>query len=494
VSKLQIGRGAVYLYIENISSMLFGYAFWFVLSRITTPEIVGISSSLISIAVIFISIASIGVPLGAQRFLGKMFLEQRFEDALVYTKSSFLIVSIGLVASGLVILLSRNTLFSNFSLILVNATLVLIVTSTISVLLRSIIIASLDTKKILFASIISSAVKLFAVIILLSFGTDEVGVLIAFTTTPLLTSVLLASYVRVLLKQASIKPMLRFIDSFKALLKASAASWIPLSIETIGAQLGTIVVLGLEGPSQAGFYFIAFQISMGLLSVIWALEGTTYPALSAMNKGRKKFVWRTIKVCLIILLPISFAIIFYSKNIMELFGSNYIEGSPALQILLLSVLPTTIMNAVGILTYAYGNYKDVVLIGLATAIPRTLLYLVFVPSLGGVGAALSYTLGATFGFVVSIAISSRIGMVMRWKEVILIAIVPLTLALLLSSLKINYVIGIILSIIISYPLLLKLKIIDRNDVQDYLAVLPSRIAEPAIRIINKIGVTLNPDY
>jgi O-antigen/teichoic acid export membrane protein len=253
-------------------------------------------------------------------------------------------------------------------------------------------------------------------------------------------------------------------------------------------------VLGVQGPSQAGFYFIAFQISMGLLSVIWALEGTTYPALSAMNKGRKKFVWRTIKVCLIILLPISFAIIFYSKNIMELFGSNYIEGSPALQILLLSVLPTTIMNAVGILTYAYGNYKDVVLIGLATAIPRTLLYLVFVPSLGGVGAALSYTLGATFGFVVSIAISSRIGMVMRWKEVILIAIVPLTLALLLSSLKINYVIGIILSIIISYPLLLKLKIIDRNDVQDYLAVLPSRIAEPAIRIINKIGVTLNPDY
>jgi O-antigen/teichoic acid export membrane protein len=494
VSKLQVGRGAVYLYIENISSMLFGYAFWFVLSRATTPEIVGISSSLISIAVIFVSIASIGVPLGAQRFLGKMLLEQRFEDALVYTKSSLLIVSIGLVASGLVILLSRNTLFSNFSLILVNATFVLIVTSTISVLLRSIIIASLDTKKILFASIISSAVKLFAVIILLSYGTGEVGVLIAFTTTPLLTSVLLAYDVRMLLKQARIKPMLRFIDSFKALLKASVASWIPLSIETIGAQLGTIVVLGVQGPSQAGFYFIAFQISMGLLSVIWALEGTTYPALSAMNKGRKKFVWRTIKVCLIILLPISFAIIFYSKNIMELFGSNYTEGSPALQILLLTVLPTTIMNAVGILTYAYGNYKDVLLIGLATAIPRSLLYLVLVPPLGGVGAALSYTLGATFGFIVSLVISSRMGMVMRWKETALMTVIPLIFGLLVSNLNVNYVIGIILTVIFSYLLFLRMKLIDRNDVQDYLAVLPSHIANPAIRMINKIGVTLNQDY
>jgi stage V sporulation protein B len=297
-----------------------------------------------------------------------------------------------------------------------------------------------------------------------------------------------------LLKQASIKSMHRFMDSFKALLKASVASWIPLSIETIGAQLGTIIVLGIQGPSQAGFYFIAYQISMGILSAIWALEGTTYPALSAKNEGRKRFVWRTIKVCLIILLPISFAVIFYSKDITELFGPNYSEGSPALQILLLSVLPTTIMNAVGILTYAYGNYRDVLLIGLATAIPRSLLYFVFVPSFAGVGAALSYTLGATFGFVISLVISSRIGMVMHWKETALLTVIPLMFALILSNLNVNYVLGIVLSIIFSYFLFLKLKLIDRNDVQDYLAVLPSHIANPAIRIINRIGVTLNQDY
>jgi biotin transporter BioY len=152
------------------------------------------------------------------------------------------------------------------------------------------------------------------------------------------------------------------------------------------------------------------------------------------------------------------------------------------------------MNAVGILTYAYGNYRDVLLIGLATAIPRSLLYFVFVPSFGGVGAALSYTLGATFGFIVSLVISSRIGMVMHRKETALMTVIPLTFALLLSNLNVNYLIGIILSIVFSYLLFLKLKLIDRNDVQDYLAVLPSHIANPAIRMINKIGVTLNPDY
>jgi len=494
MSRLQIGRGAVYLYIENISSMLFGYAFWFILSRTTTPEIVGVTSSLVSIAAIFISLASIGVPLGAQRFLGKIFLEQRFEDAWVYTISSFLIVSIGLAASGLIILMDTNILFSDFSFALVNVTLVLVTTSTVSVLLRAIIIASLDTKKILFASIISSAVKLVAVIILLSFRTGEIGILVAFTTAPILTSILLAFDVRMLLKKASMKTMLRFVDSFRALLKASVAGWIPLTIETVGAQLGTIVILGVQGPSQAGFYFIAFQITMGILSVIWAIEGTTYPALSAKKEGRKRFVWKTIKICLTILLPISFAVFFYSKDILELFGSNYSEGSSALQVLLLSVFPTTIMNAVGILTYAYGNYRNVLFIGISAAIPRGLLYLGFVPLFGGVGAALSYTLGATFGFIVSLAISSKMGLTIRWKETMSMAVIPLMFALLLSNLKVNYVIGIILSIIFSYLLFIRLKLIGRNDVQDYLAILPSSMANPVVKLINKIGVKLNPDY
>jgi O-antigen/teichoic acid export membrane protein len=494
VSKLQVGRGAIYLYIENISSMFFGYAFWFILSRIATPEIVGISSSLISIAAIFISIASLGVPLGAIRFLGKIFLERKFEDSIVYIKSSFLIVSIGLVASGLVILISREMLFSNFSIILVNVTFILIIISTISNVIRAIVIASLDTKKILFASTISSAVKLFAVISLLSFGTGEAGALAAYTITPILSSVLLTSNVMTLLKQADGKTMLRFMNSFRILLKASITGWIPLSIDTIGAQLATIVILGVQGPSQAALYFIAFQISTGILTVIWALEYTTYPALSAKDKGRKKFVWRTIKICLVILLPVSFAVIFYSKNIMGLFGSNYIEGSPALQILLLSVFPTTVMNAISILTYAYGNYKHVLSIGLGTAIPRTIMYFVFVPWYGISGAALSYTLSSIFGFAISILISRQIGMIIHWKDLALMITIAVGFPFLLSSLEINYILGVVLSVSLSYILFIKVRLLERDDVQDFLEILPRNIASPVIRIVNKIGTILNSKY
>lgn len=494
MSKFQVGRGAVYLYIENISSMLLGYAFWLILSRMTSADTVGISSSLISFAMIIISVAAIGVPIGAQRFLGKMFVEKRYEDATVFVKSSFLIVSLGLAVSTIIILGSGYAFFDQFRFALIVVTLLLIIISTASVLLRSIIIASLNTKKLLLASIISSAIKLLVVLILISFGTEEVGVLIAVMVAPLVTSIILAFDVRSILKQANKATVLRFSDSIRSLLKASVASWIPLSIETLGTQLGTIVVLGIQGSAQAGFYFIAFQISMGISAVIWAIEGTTYPALSSMEDGRKRFVWRTIKVSLTILLPISFAIIFYSINIMQLFGQSYSEGSTALQILLLSVLPNAIMNGIGILTYAYGNYRHVLIIGLASTIPRLLLYFVFVPMFGGTGAALSYTIGTTIGFIVSIVISKKIGLIIPWLEVVLMTVVPLVLAFLFSTLNVHPLPGIILSMIGSYVIYLKLMLIDRKDVQDYLNILPAHIANPLIRMIDRVARKINGRY
>jgi O-antigen/teichoic acid export membrane protein len=78
-------------------------------------------------------------------------------------------------------------------------------------------------------------------------------------------------------------------------------------VDTIGSQLGTIVILGFQGASNAGFYFISFQIYMGIAAVISAIESTTYPALSSMDEiERKRFTWRLMKIGLIITLPLSY--------------------------------------------------------------------------------------------------------------------------------------------------------------------------------------------
>jgi len=60
--KNEVGKGAIFLYIQLISSMVSGYIFLILLARITTPEIIGTFSLLVSFSEIFANIAIIGLP------------------------------------------------------------------------------------------------------------------------------------------------------------------------------------------------------------------------------------------------------------------------------------------------------------------------------------------------------------------------------------------------------------------------------------------------
>jgi len=165
-----------------------------------------------------------------------------------------------------------------------------------------------------------------------------------------------------------------------------------------------------------------------------------------------------------------------------------------LQILLLSILPTAVTVGISILAYSYGNYAQVLIIGLATTIPRTILYFIFVPWYSGTGAALSFTLGSLIGLIVSLIIARRLDVFLSWRDLGLIFIIPIALGFVLSNFNIHFVIAILVSVILSYLLLLKLGTVNRNDIQDSLAVLPSNISNPIIDTVNKIGNKLNKKY
>jgi O-antigen/teichoic acid export membrane protein len=494
LNKLSIGKGAAFLYIENVVTMAFTYVFWYFLSKITTPEVIGISSSIIALGTIFTFAASVGIPVGSQRYLGRLFQEQKLEDAKVIVKSSLLIVTIGILACTGLILATKSWLFHLYELNLIVLIIGLTSASVISLLFRNIIISSLETKKLLLVSIISSGIKLVLAIILVLSGTGELGIIIGFTIAPFLSSILFAFSIMSSFKETKNNQSLKFIQSLKMLLNASVVNWIPSLIDTIGAQIGTIILLSIQGAIQAGVYYVAFQITMGILTVTWAIYGVIFPALSAMDEGRRQFLVRTIKIGLIIILPLSSALVFNPEEIMEIFGPNYDEGSFPLQILLISLFPTTVTIAILSIFYAYGKYKEVLIIGFATSIPRVFLYVIFVTWFSSMGAAISYTIGSLVGFIVSVFLAKRIVLKIFWKDLMLIFLIPMITAFLLSNLKLQFVIYFLISISCSYILLLKCKTITRNDVQDCLSLLPPSIANPIINTVNKVGSKLNKSY
>jgi O-antigen/teichoic acid export membrane protein len=497
MNKNAVGRGVAYLYIEAITMMFSGYIYWLILSKITSPSVIGTSSTAISFITIFMTVALIGVGGGIQRFLGKSLVEKKIENTRGLINSALLIVGTGILISSIVILVFKDWIYYSFKidLFLSVVSILIMGLSTMAGLLRSILIPSLKIKVIAISSILSTIIKILVTVILVLIGTGVIGILMGFMISSILTSIILTVEIKKTyynsLTRNNKTNVISLFHSTKDIVIASMGFWIPGVITSIGSQLGTIFVFISNGANHAGVYFISFSIVTGLSMIMSVLSTIAYPAISSMKDGRKRAIWRLIKVSLIITLPISNIIIFYSSEIMQLFGSNYTTGASNLDILLLSIFPTSLISGIGILVYAYGNNRLFLVIGLFTSIPRTLLYFIFVPIFGGNGAALTYTMGSIIGCIVSLIIANKMGLKIFWKQIILISIIPTILIIVLRYSGLNYIIGLCVSLVISYILFLKLRIIDTEEIQDISKILPEKIANPLVNLIIKISNKLN---
>jgi O-antigen/teichoic acid export membrane protein len=216
-----------------------------------------------------------------------------------------------------------------------------------------------------------------------------------------------------------------------------------------------------------------------------SLFNIALPTLSGLSDRRKRIACQTIRLSAIIILPFACSLIFYSNEVMHLFGRSYIHGAITLEILLLSILPLCVISGVYTLMNSYGRYRQVLILGISMTIPQTVLYFTLVPVFGAIGAASGYTLGCVAGCVVSMVLARRIGLHLFWKELGIILTVPISIGYILSSLQLHYVLGILTTIIVSYVLLIKLRVVKRNDISDFLDVLPDMISNPVTKILTK---------
>jgi hypothetical protein len=106
---------------------------------------------------------------------------------------------------------------------------------------------------------------------------------------------------------------------------------------------------------------------------------------------------------------------------------------------------------------------------------------------GSTGAALSYTVGSFTGFIVSVIVAKNIGMILYWKDIIFMLIIPLSLSFTFDYLGLNYAIGILCTLIISYVTLYKCRFLKRQDTENILELLPINFIEPVTNLLNKIG-------
>jgi len=466
------------------------------LTRIATPDIIGTSSSVIALANIFTTAVILGLPTGVSRFLAKLFYEKNLEKANVFVKASLILLALGISISIAVLLIIRDWIYFNLDPVLMIFTILLISSSAIAMLNRSIVISTLKTKILPKVMIVTASTRTVLVVVLVLMHTGALGVVIGYTSFQILAAILLGFTIfRILRSQDRSNPNIKLNYPFKSILTASIPSWIPKLITTLGgSNLATIVVFGYNGPNEAASFFLANAIFLAISAIVTPLFTIAYPTLSAMSDGRKRFAWRIIKISIILSLPLSASIIFYSNDVVLLLGHEYINASVPLRIFLLSILPNSMFTVITELVYAYGNYRQVLALGLASSIPRTALYFLLVPDFGGTGAATSFLVGSIIGCVFSMIVAKKIGMIIHWKDLGFIVIMAFLPAFIFNYFQLNYILGIFSTVAISVILFLKFKILTKPDIEDAINVLPIGMAKPLTIVFNKVGKVLNRDY
>jgi O-antigen/teichoic acid export membrane protein len=488
LSRQIVGKNATYLYIESIIGLFVAYFLWLVLSRLTSPDVIGVSSTIITLATIFAVVVDLGVSAGSTRFLGRNFAEGKLEDAKMIIKASFLVTGVSLFVSVVIILVLKDIIYpTNIGFDLILMSLLLLTIYVIAFLMRSILVASVDTKSLPKIAIVNSICKVSLTLTLIFLGTGAIGVTIGYMSGYVPATILLSIIIFTIMRPVKKKESaLELYTACKNILFASVPVWIPKVITIIGSRLGIVVVFGFDGASQAGSYFIAFSIFHAITALVESLFSIGFPIISAMHDQRKRFVWRLIKMSLIVSLPISSAVILYSDEIMGLLGPQYIEASISLKIITLSMLTYAFTMGITYLVYAYGNYLQVLAIGLGSSVPRILLYFIFVPLYGNTGAAITYTIGSVIAFSISIIVTKKIGMLIFWKELALIFFIPTGIIFVLDYFQVNYMVGIPAIFGISLLLFSLLRILSKTDLRDLLSVIPDNISKPLVRILDKL--------
>jgi len=251
---------------------------------------------------------------------------------------------------------------------------------------------------------------------------------------------------------------------------AGIVSWLPGIITRSGQLLSILFVFSHFGSRETGHYFVALSMASAVGMLPLTMSTLLFPVLSGMYDGRKRLSSRVMNLGLAFLFPVLTFVLLYPQLPLSLLGREYVSASDTLLILLLSTVPMTIMTYITNLIYAYDLYLKVLILKLVNNIPRIALYYVLTPTYGGVGTALSYTIGSYLGMIYAFFIARTINFKLNWTSVGKMVIISAFLGFTVIFSGVPWFIGIII-IPISLLLYLKLGLLTKNDVRDIVSAL-----------------------
>ncbi|RME78595.1 flippase [Candidatus Woesearchaeota archaeon] len=414
-------RGSLLIFLATGFAAAFSYAIRIYLARSFSINEYGLFYAVFTLISTLMLFRRAGLPPATIRFASQEIAKKNIKNAnRIVSTSFFLQFSFGVLLAVLVIflspLLTKYYFETPVSEILLKSLSLFFITSLGIELVHQLLNIKQDSKTFA-ASVISKEVILFLLILLIPSKS-----LIA----PSLAYVLCGVFVFLLFFRKAFRGFSWTVPDKYSAKKLLGLGKI-LLVTTIGSNIisnfDTLMLTKLSTYEQVGIYNIVLPTVMAIFTITNSLTVMALPTLvKRWEHGRREeirkgfeFIYRLLMV---FSLPFLFALGTYAKTFIAVFfGSQYTSGTPAMQILLLSIPFALLATLNKQALIAFDSPRKILFVESITAALNVILNLFLIPSFGIEGAAFATTISfIAMLFLTHLAIVKKIKFEFPWKS------------------------------------------------------------------------------
>jgi len=473
----RVTRGALWLTLGIILSSFFGFIYWIIVSRLVDADIIGRAATIIGIEALITGFINLGIPLGVQKFLGASYGLKNYYKLSEYFYSNILFMFIASFLIGISFIFLSSMSINLFSLdpssLTLLGALIIVGMNGWPVIGQSFCNSVLATEYIALSQLISSLLRLIISLALIFAGYSFLGIMAGYIIAALTSSIFMLTF--------SIRMLMRFnasfsfsLSSIKDSIKAGIVSWIPNILSLSSQWVGVLGVYAFVGLPETGLYFMALTITSVVVSFSQSILTLSFPVVSGMIDGRKRMMSRVVRFSASLMMPIIFFLMTYPHVIPMFLGKQYMPSSELIRILSIGYILSPIILGYVYYAYAIDRYQDVLMVGLAGAIPRLILYPFMIDWYGEVGAAITFSIASPIQLLVVMRNALKVDYKLYLKDYLKIVIIPCIISITLVLLNLGWLISLLILLPASYIIYARINTIMKDDLREVGGALFSR--------------------
>lgn len=473
----RVTRGALWLSLGVFFSSFFGFIYWIIISRLINLDVVGRAATIIGVEALIVGFLDLGIPVGVQRFMGASYGLRDYRKLSGYFYSNTLFMFIASFSVGLLFLILSSIPIKLFSLdplsLILLGVLIIVGMNSWPSIGQSFCNSVLATEYIALSQLVSPLLRLIISLVLVFAGYDFLGVMSGYVAAALTFSIfMLALPVRVL-KRFNVGFSFT-LSSVKESIKAGMASWIPNVLSLSSQWLGVLGVYAFVGLPETGLYFIALTITSIVASFSQSILTLSFPMVSGMIDGRKRMMSRVVRFSASLMMPMIFFLATYPYAIPTLLGEKYIASSELIRILSIGYILSPIILGYVYYAYATERYRDVLIVGLAGAVPRLILYPFMINWYGEAGAAVAFSAASPIQLLAVIKNALKVNYKLYLKDYLKIVTIPGIISITLALTNLSWQISLLILLSTSYVIYARINMVTKEDLREVGEALFSR--------------------